>query len=313
MCKWILTNGASAFSHLPRCCLLLLFLVSSVPVTCHDLGQDMLSPEATNSSSSSSSSFPSSFSSPSSAGRHVRSYNHLQGDVRKRKLYSYNKYFLKIEKNGKVSGTKKENCPFSKYGSAAAPPGRAPEPRAGEGREGKGEGAQGRLGWARLGSSWAPLPASPYLPISPVTFVLQTASLSTVCLLLPAEEQIRKICKEVAGSACGTLSPESENHYPLSLERLDERAAMEQLIGCPARSPLSPSRPLRHPSSVSRAGVFVPRAAAVPGCAPRSGGARRRREPVRGRAAARGAAEAVPGCAPPVPGCSAAIPLLAPL
>ncbi|KAF2976813.1 hypothetical protein EK904_014972 [Melospiza melodia maxima] len=73
----------------------------------------MLSPEATNSSSSSSSSFPSSFSSPSSAGRHVRSYNHLQGDVRKRKLYSYNKYFLKIEKNGKVSGTKKENCPFS--------------------------------------------------------------------------------------------------------------------------------------------------------------------------------------------------------
>ncbi|XP_035422054.1 fibroblast growth factor 10 isoform X2 [Cygnus atratus] len=113
MCKWILTNGASAFSHLPCCCLLLLFLVSSVPVTCHDLSQDMLSPEATNSSSSSSSSFPSSFSSPSSAGRHVRSYNHLQGDVRKRKLYSYNKYFLKIEKNGKVSGTKKENCPFS--------------------------------------------------------------------------------------------------------------------------------------------------------------------------------------------------------
>ncbi|NXB74906.1 FGF10 factor, partial [Donacobius atricapilla] len=44
MCKWILTNGASAFSHLP-CCLLLLYLVSSVPVTCHDLGQDMLSNE----------------------------------------------------------------------------------------------------------------------------------------------------------------------------------------------------------------------------------------------------------------------------
>ncbi|XP_067401775.1 fibroblast growth factor 10 [Emydura macquarii macquarii] len=106
MCKWILTNGASAFSHLPRCCccccfFLLLFLVSSVPVIC----QDMRSPGATNASSSSSS--------PSSAGRHVRSYNHLQGDVRWRKLYSYNKYFLKIEKNGKVSGTKKENCPDS--------------------------------------------------------------------------------------------------------------------------------------------------------------------------------------------------------
>ncbi|XP_040434737.1 LOW QUALITY PROTEIN: fibroblast growth factor 10-like [Falco naumanni] len=102
--KWILTNGALAFSHLPCCCLLLLFLVSSMPVTCHDQGQDMLSPEATNSSSSSSS--------PSSVGRHSWSYSHLQGDVRKRKLYSYNKYFLKIEKNGKVSGTK-ENCPFS--------------------------------------------------------------------------------------------------------------------------------------------------------------------------------------------------------
>ncbi|XP_042713454.1 fibroblast growth factor 10 [Chrysemys picta bellii] len=112
MCKWILTNGASAFSHLPCCgcyCLfLLLFLVSSGSVIC----QDMRSPEATNASSSSSSS-SSSFSSPASAGRHVRSYNHLQGDVRWRKLYSYNKYFLKIEKNGKVSGTKKENCPYS--------------------------------------------------------------------------------------------------------------------------------------------------------------------------------------------------------
>ncbi|KAL4683888.1 hypothetical protein H8959_021582 [Pygathrix nigripes] len=47
------------------------------------------------------------------AGRHVRSYNHLQGDVRWRKLFSFTKYFLKIEKNGKVSGTKKENCPYS--------------------------------------------------------------------------------------------------------------------------------------------------------------------------------------------------------
>lgn len=63
----------------------------------------MVPPEATNSSASS----------PPSAGRHVRSYNHLQGDVRWRKLFSFTKYFLKIEKNGKVSGTKKENCPYS--------------------------------------------------------------------------------------------------------------------------------------------------------------------------------------------------------
>lgn len=181
MCKWILTNGASAFSHLPCCCLLLLFLVSSVPVTCHDLGQDMLSPEATNSSSSSSSSFPSSFSSPSSAGRHVRSYNHLQGDVRKRKLYSYNKYFLKIEKNGKVSGTKKENCPFSKYGSAAALPASscqppaAPRPRERKGKvmPRRGEGAGQR--WGGLSRDTAPC-RSPYLQISPVTFVLQAVS-----------------------------------------------------------------------------------------------------------------------------------------
>ncbi|XP_004737970.1 fibroblast growth factor 10 [Mustela nigripes] len=118
MWKWILTHCASAFPHLPGCCccFLLLFLVSSIPVTCQALGQDMVSPEATNSSSfssSSSSSSSSSFSSPASAGRHVRSYNHLQGDVRWRKLFSFTKYFLKIEKNGKVSGTKKENCPYS--------------------------------------------------------------------------------------------------------------------------------------------------------------------------------------------------------
>uniref|UniRef100_A0A8C8AKA2 Fibroblast growth factor 10 n=1 Tax=Otus sunia TaxID=257818 RepID=A0A8C8AKA2_9STRI len=167
MCKWILTNGASAFSHLPYCCLLLLFLVSSVLVTCYDLGQDMLSPEATNSSSSSSSSsFPSSFFSPSSAGRHVRSYNHLQGDVRKRKLYSYNKYFLKIEKNGKVSGTKKENCPFSKYRRAAGqrllprPPRLGAPGPSGWGGKGKVTGARGRGGVGFFGT---PLSTGPYL------------------------------------------------------------------------------------------------------------------------------------------------------
>uniref|UniRef100_A0A8D0H9G2 Fibroblast growth factor n=1 Tax=Sphenodon punctatus TaxID=8508 RepID=A0A8D0H9G2_SPHPU len=136
MCKWILTNGASAFSQLPCCCcFFLLFLVSSVSVTCHDNGQAMQSPaEAINSSSSSSSS------SPASAGRHVRSYNHLQGDVRRRKLYSYNNlssflyffllgileitsveigvvavksinsnYYLAMNKRGKVYGSKEFN------------------------------------------------------------------------------------------------------------------------------------------------------------------------------------------------------------
>lgn len=48
-------------------------------------------------------------------GRHVRSsYNHLQGDVRRRKLFSYQKFFLRIDKKGKVNGTKSEDDPYSK-------------------------------------------------------------------------------------------------------------------------------------------------------------------------------------------------------
>uniref|UniRef100_A0A3P8VLJ2 Fibroblast growth factor n=1 Tax=Cynoglossus semilaevis TaxID=244447 RepID=A0A3P8VLJ2_CYNSE len=46
-------------------------------------------------------------------GRHVRSYNHLQGDARWRKLFSFQKFFLKIDKNGTVSGTKTKDDPFS--------------------------------------------------------------------------------------------------------------------------------------------------------------------------------------------------------
>lgn len=203
MCKWILTNGASAFSHLPCCCLLLLFLVSSVPVTCHDLGQNMLSPEATNSSSSSSSSFPSSFSSPSSAGRHVRSYNHLQGDVRKRKLYSYNKYFLKIEKNGKVSGTKKENCPFSKYGSdfgRRLPRPRLPRTRRPSPRLGKGRGVGSGRRWGGLCRDPA---ARPPLPRSPAGICFANGFAERRSLSCLAEEQIRKDLQRMWRGACG--------------------------------------------------------------------------------------------------------------
>ncbi|XP_045922869.1 fibroblast growth factor 10a [Micropterus dolomieu] len=47
-------------------------------------------------------------------GRHVRSsYNHLQGDVRRRKLFSYQKFFLRIDRKGKVNGTKNEDDPYS--------------------------------------------------------------------------------------------------------------------------------------------------------------------------------------------------------
>ncbi|XP_067084605.1 fibroblast growth factor 10-like [Osmerus mordax] len=46
-------------------------------------------------------------------GRHVRSYNHLQGDVRRRKLFSFQKFFLRIDKNGRVNGTKMKDDPLS--------------------------------------------------------------------------------------------------------------------------------------------------------------------------------------------------------
>lgn len=49
-------------------------------------------------------------------GRHARSsYNHLQGDVRRRKLFSYQKFFLRIDRKGKVNGTKSEDDPNSKW------------------------------------------------------------------------------------------------------------------------------------------------------------------------------------------------------
>uniref|UniRef100_A0A3B4Y037 Fibroblast growth factor n=2 Tax=Seriola lalandi dorsalis TaxID=1841481 RepID=A0A3B4Y037_SERLL len=61
-------------------------------------------PRATNVSSSSA----------TVVGRHVRSsYNHLQGDVRQRKLFSYQKFFLRIDKKGTVNGTKSEDDPYS--------------------------------------------------------------------------------------------------------------------------------------------------------------------------------------------------------
>ncbi|XP_023261834.1 fibroblast growth factor 10 [Seriola lalandi dorsalis] len=46
-------------------------------------------------------------------GRHVRSYNHLQGDIRRRKLFSFQKFFLRIDRNGTVSGTKSKDDPLS--------------------------------------------------------------------------------------------------------------------------------------------------------------------------------------------------------
>ncbi|XP_012686023.1 fibroblast growth factor 10b [Clupea harengus] len=50
---------------------------------------------------------------PAPAGRHVRSYNHLQGDVRRRKLFSFQKFFLRIDESGAVNGTKSKDDPLS--------------------------------------------------------------------------------------------------------------------------------------------------------------------------------------------------------
>ncbi|XP_059404767.1 fibroblast growth factor 10-like [Carassius carassius] len=51
--------------------------------------------------------------SASTSGRHVRSYVHLQGDVRQRKLFSFQKFFLRIGKDGRVNGTKSKDDPYS--------------------------------------------------------------------------------------------------------------------------------------------------------------------------------------------------------
>ncbi|XP_036385779.1 fibroblast growth factor 10a [Megalops cyprinoides] len=99
MWKWKVTKGASAWSHLSCLSLLLALLLCSLPVACHNARRAMRSPRVTNSSMV--------------VGRHVRSYNHLQGDVRRRKLFSFQKFFLRIDKNGKVNGTKSKDDPFS--------------------------------------------------------------------------------------------------------------------------------------------------------------------------------------------------------
>lgn len=52
-------------------------------------------------------------------GRPRRSYNHLEGDVRWRRLYSSTHFFLRIDGAGKVEGTRWKEAPSSEY---RAPP-----------------------------------------------------------------------------------------------------------------------------------------------------------------------------------------------
>ncbi|KAL4617278.1 fibroblast growth factor 10 [Arapaima gigas] len=99
MWKWKVSKGAAAWSHLSCLSLLLALLLCTLPVACRDGLRPGRTPRGTNSSVV--------------VGRHVRSYNHLQGDVRRRKLFSFQKFFLRIDKNGKVNGTKSKDDPFS--------------------------------------------------------------------------------------------------------------------------------------------------------------------------------------------------------
>ncbi|XP_060763156.1 fibroblast growth factor 10b [Neoarius graeffei] len=96
-------------------------LMGARAVTCSIAGQPqphalpVITANTTDSSSSSGSSGSSSFSSSSSSSprlcsaapaRRARSYPHLQGDTRRRKLYSFQSLFLRIDGSGRVSGTR---------------------------------------------------------------------------------------------------------------------------------------------------------------------------------------------------------------
>ncbi|KAM9451402.1 fibroblast growth factor 10a [Clarias gariepinus] len=106
MCTWQVTKSAAAWvrvSYLFSLLLLLVLALSALPVTCHDARRAARTSRVSNNSSATA----------VVVGRHVRSYSHLTGDVRHRKLFSYQKFFLRIDKNGTVSGTKTKDDPFS--------------------------------------------------------------------------------------------------------------------------------------------------------------------------------------------------------
>ncbi|XP_062869136.1 fibroblast growth factor 22 [Trichomycterus rosablanca] len=112
MCKWTATIAVTSVGSdhlglsLQPCVrlafLFLLFLASLVFAGCpSSLGHDPLHVLARSTNCS------------WTLERHTRSYNHLEGDVRLRRLYSANKFFLCIDKTGKVDGTRRKNYPDS--------------------------------------------------------------------------------------------------------------------------------------------------------------------------------------------------------
>ncbi|KAJ7987097.1 hypothetical protein DPEC_G00335210 [Dallia pectoralis] len=112
MCRWTVTKGAAVWScvRLSLLSALLALLLCPLPAACHR--------DASAAAARPAPRLPAAAANASSAtvvvGRRARSYNHLQGDVRRRKLFSYQKFFLRIDKNGKVNGTKNKDDLHSK-------------------------------------------------------------------------------------------------------------------------------------------------------------------------------------------------------
>ncbi|RXN28763.1 fibroblast growth factor 10-like protein [Labeo rohita] len=103
MRRWTVSNSVSACWSVCVIYLLAVSVIFASSVTCRSACSVQRALRVSNSSSALT----------STSGRHVRSYVHLQGDVRQRKLFSFQKFFLRIGKDGKVNGTKSKDDPYS--------------------------------------------------------------------------------------------------------------------------------------------------------------------------------------------------------
>lgn len=99
--RWTVSNAVSGCRTACVVYLLLVFVILSSGTACHRRGSRANRPHRVTNSTIS--------------GRHVRSYVHLQGDVRQRKLFSFQKFFLRIGKDGRVNGTKSKDDPYSEF------------------------------------------------------------------------------------------------------------------------------------------------------------------------------------------------------
>ncbi|MCI4392355.1 hypothetical protein PGIGA_G00144880 [Pangasianodon gigas] len=106
----------SASSGWSLCALaaLLMALIGARTVTCRSAREPQHALPGiianTNSNSNNNSSSSTSNSSISAApARRARSYPHLQGDTRRRKLYSFQRLFLRIDSTGRVTGTRSKD------------------------------------------------------------------------------------------------------------------------------------------------------------------------------------------------------------